>query len=680
MSSYRVVKDLRNKGEDYEWYPTTNEILMDLHNDIRHNKLGYHGKPEHQSITLLDIGAGNCKLFDTFNDLSDKSQERNDTLSINRYMAIEKSQHLINLMPSEVFIVGTDFHENTLIDKKADVVFCNPPYKEFALWSERIIAEANAKYVYLVIPRRWGNNKGVANALKKRNAKVKIVGNYSFENSEDRKARAYVQLVKVTLNQKRVHGELFDLGEKESDPFDTWFNDAFKLKTDEVTKEEELTEWEQKKSKQKALKDEIVNAPDLVGALVELYNKEMEHLFSNYAKVCELDADLLKELNISLKGLIEGLKTKIGGLKYKYWQEIFDNLSEITTRLTRKSRDNLLGTLTNSTHVDFNASNIRSIVIWAIKNANKYYDQQMIDVYDEFTYSDNVHLYKSNAHWTHDSWRYKYAMQENNIKWSLDYRIVREGFISDYDAKYRDGISDEQKGAIEDLKVIARNLGFNLNRSNIKSDSIERGKKYFLYLSSGDTIYKKGTKTIYGKIDEVFIHTGTPNENSERVMEKDGITYVYDVKNKKNEVQYRVGENYYWQEFMLLPNHTLTSIKGFKNGNVHFQFNQEFIKKWNLEVGRLRKWFANPQEASEEFDISIEEAQNYWNSSFQMLPSKMTKLLPQHMEKNKEAEQINQDAIIDGTKITNVQEMTELQEKQIEAAKAGGDLLALMSV
>ena len=45
-----------------------------------------------------------------------------------KYMAIEKSQTLIDNMPSNVFVVGTDFNENTLIDKKADYVFCNFKY------------------------------------------------------------------------------------------------------------------------------------------------------------------------------------------------------------------------------------------------------------------------------------------------------------------------------------------------------------------------------------------------------------------------------------------------------------------------------------------------------------------------------------------------------------------------
>ena len=62
---------------------------------------------------------------------------------------------------------------------------------------------------------------------------------------------------------------------------------------------------------------------------------------------------------------------------------------------------------------------------------------------------------------------------------------------------------------------------------------------------------------------------------------------------------------------------------------VHFQFNQEFIKKLNLEVGRIRGWLKTPQEAAEEFDISLEEANKYWKSTYELLPSTLSHLLPQ---------------------------------------------------
>ena len=59
--------------------------------------------------------------------------------------------------------------------------------------------------------------------------------------------------------------------------------------------------------------------------------------------------------------------------------------------------------------------------------------------------------------------------------------------------------------------------------------------------------------------------------------------------------------------------------------NPHRDNNVFFI----LEVGRLRGWIKTPQEAAEEFDITLEEANEYWKSTYELLPSTLAHLLPQ---------------------------------------------------
>lgn len=56
------------------------------------------------------------------------------------------------------------------------------------------------------------------------------------------------------------------------------------------------------------------------------------------------------------------------------------------------------------------------------------------------------------------------------------------------------------------------------------------------------------------------------------------------------------------------------TVKLFKNGNIHIKFNQEFIKKLNIEVSRLKKWINNPEDAQEEMhNITEFEANKYYN-------------------------------------------------------------------
>lgn len=632
ISVAKMVENLKASNEDFEWYPTTKEIIDAMYWDIRGDKREGEGtyRCEQKHISMLDIGAGNCKIFSTiqaiadeqpvldewyYRDTKDRSYRSDyerlaNRVNITKYMAIEKSQILIDAMPHNVFVVGTEFNENTLIDKRADVVFCNPPYSQYAQWTERIIKEANADYIYLVIPQRWGANKSITQALKARKATVKLVGSFDFLNSEDRKARARVSLLKISLIKKKEYDRYSHNHEKYQrvDPFDLWFNETFSVGANKVSDDFESDYSKRtaaKTSHKEKTESALVGGRDLVTILCELYSHELQHLIGTYKKVTELDVDILKELGIKVGALKDGLKQKISGLKVLYWEEVFENLKQITSRLTSGSRDSMLKTLMANTSIDFTATNIYSVVIWAIKNANKYYDQQMIEIYDDFTSEEGLKLYKSNVHFNKDTFRYcRQDIKDGKTKYALDYRIV----LRNHPDAYYNSISARQQTKILDIAIVAKNLGFSIDSSWASSNrAINLGdKKNIFFHVSKDRKLQKGAKTHFGKVDEVF-----------EQKDDDGSTYM----------QYLIGESYLHGRIVTTDDDIFTTVKPFKNGNVHFQFNQKFIKQLNLEVGRLRGWIKSPAEAAEEFDITEEEANEYWNSSFQMLPSGITNLL-----------------------------------------------------
>ncbi len=659
MKATTLVRNLKQVNEDYEWYPTTREIIEAMYWDLVGKKIGEETyRAGGRRYSMLDIGAGNCKVLNTIREIAEeqpllsekwtnhKGQENEYTYSrmegerfanrvfITKYMAIEKSQILTDLMPKETLIVGTNFHENTLIDKQSDVIFCNPPYSEYEQWATRIIREGNANTIYLVIPQRWGKHKGIAQALKDRKAKVKIIGNFDFFDSEDRKARAYVSLVKVELNHKKYRGDRYARRDSSVnvDPFDLWFNDTFKISAEKSSDDYDSIRRNKKKTdeREKKIKQEMVAGNGLIPVLVELYNKELDHLVQNYKKLSGLDAEIFKELNVDVDSVLNAFKEKIKGLKNFYWDEVFSNLTEITSRLTNSSRDKLKSKLMANASIDFTESNIRSILIWVLKNANHYYEEQMLDLYDTFTTEEGIKLYKSNQHFVKDDFRYN--KREGKLgKYALDYRIILHSYIDDWDI--REGrISDRQYENIRDVSVIAKNLGFDVKDEKFKFANrydkvFAYGKKENIFFGSSE-ILKKGEKTLEGKVEEVYMHTSKPNENGERVMEKDGILYVYDEDNESDWIQYKIGGVYFSKENVFSEKNIFTTVKPYKNGNCHFQFNQKFIKKLNLEVGRIRGWLKDPKHAAEEMDITIEEATEFWNSTFTMLPEKLSNLLP----------------------------------------------------
>ena len=648
MSALQTVRQLKEFGEDYEYYPTTREIIEAMYWDLLGKKVGeetYRATGRHYSI--LDIGAGDGKLLKTINEIcneqpllderfkgDDREYYRNENernvnrVFIDKYMAIEKSSILSDKLPKEALVVGTEFYENTLIDKSSDIIFSNPPFSEYTQWAEKIIREGNAKTIYLVIPQRWGKHKGIAQALKDRKAKVKIVGKFSFLNAEDRKARAFVSLVKIDLTYRKIKRDRYYRGDSKPnvDPFDLWFNDTFKISADRANHDTDYERIQKANAERKdKIQNEIVAGNSIIPVLVQLYNKELEHLMSNYRKLSELDYNIFKELNVDVESVLKVFKEKIRGLKNFYWEELFSNLSTITDRLTKSSRDKLRAKLIENASIDFTEGNIRSIVIWVLKNANHYYEVQMLEFYDAFTTDEGIALYKSNQHFVKDNFRYN-RDDKNAVKYALDYRIILHYYVSDWDVE-RGRISDAQIENINDAVTIAKNLNFSVDNTSLGASSFSYGAKTNIYFNSS-SILKKKTKTNLGKIEDVYIHTDKPNANGDRIMEKDGIIYVYDEDNDGDTVQYKIDGGYYYSDVVHAETDIFTTAKPYKNGNCHFQFSKEFIKKLNLEIGRLRGWLRDPKHASEEFDITEAEANEFWNSNFSLLPSQLGSLLP----------------------------------------------------
>ena len=548
LSSTKLLTKVKNANEDFEWYPTTREIIETVYEDML-DKL--YDKPKNTWKSILDIGAGNGKLFTTIKDITKSKGEKEAKLHINDAYAIEKSQILLNSLDEDIYIVGTDFNAQTLIDKKVDVIFCNPPYSEYEQWSERIIKEANCDTIYLVIPKRWVASDVINNAIKARKTTGKIVGEFDFENSEDRKARAKVSLVKIQLVSSLRYRK-----ERVSDPFDIWFDTEFSPK---AKKSSDRYSYEERTERKEKLHN-LVKGDNLIERLEELYNKEFANLISNYKKVSSLDAALLEELNVSVDGLKKALKLKIEGLKNLYWQELFHNMGSITCRLTSESREIMLKKLFSHVNVDFTKENAYAVVLWAVKNANKYFDSQLLDIYYDLTKEKNVKLYKSNYRMVKDGWRF---IKEEMSHYSLDYRIVDycyDAIDFDYSGRIR-GMGRDAKTKINDIIVIAKNLGFDVSSNPDNFDWVPGKSREFLM-----------------------------NYLGERT--------------------------------------TFAEIKAFKNGNLHFKFNQKFMKAFNIEAARLNKWIKSPKEASEEFDISVEEANELFKTNLNLLPASLNILLP----------------------------------------------------
>jgi len=87
----------------------------------------------------------------------------------------------------------------------------------------------------------------------------------------------------------------------------------------------------------------------------------------------------------------------------------------------------------------------------------------------------------------------------------------------------------------------------------------------------------------------------------------------------------------------------------------------------NLEVGRLRGWLKDPLHATEEFDITLDEAQEYWESNFVITAKDVKNLLPEKPINNNSSSSI----------ITNLEVNEELEISKKEFNDEVTDIITL---
>lgn len=533
----QLLRVVAGSDQDFEWYPTTSEMIGCIKSDI--DKKGF----DYRDPSVLDCGAGDGRLL--------------KALTKGSKYAIEKSRPLIDALDRKIYIVGTEFMEQTLIDKTVDIVVSNPPYSAFEAWATKIIREANATLVYLIIPDRWSGSDTIKEAIKARNAKTKVIGNFDFLNAE-RAARAKVEIVCVNLgydsNYHRTQSPKID-------PFTLWFEEHFKLDATQSELSKYATEKMTREAVANELKNELVTGGDVVATLVQLYHRDLAKLIGTYQALCDVDGAILQELDVNIEGVREAMKLKIGGLKNIYWQELFSNLHRVTDRLASKSRRAMLDKLSQHVHVDFTENNAHALLVWVIKNANSYFDEQLIDVVESLTEKGTIATYKSNQRtFGAELWRYttRDECREKLTRYKIEYRIVLERVGGLATSSWNDqvkGLSQSAADLINDLRTVASNLNFNVSRFG--------GAGSFEWSGS-------------------------------------------DVKTLE-----------YWDPEAGVVR-TLFEVRAFKNGNLHIRFSQDYVMKLNVEFGRLKGWIKSPREAAKELDIPIEIAEQAFEGNHKL--------------------------------------------------------------
>jgi hypothetical protein len=204
----KKLRVLEAGHEDFEWYPTTPEIMEAMKKDIwaylRGHKSDYSShwtnnenikiKTEYpyafqegkksETLTIgsfLDIEAGDGRVLDFL------EADKKYGIEIARAQADDLIRH-------GVFLIGRDFWIADLMNDSYGLIFSNPPFSRFEDWVVKILCECNFEILYLVMPVRWKNSKTITRELERYEAAV--VGEFDFSKA-DREARGRVNLVRV---------------------------------------------------------------------------------------------------------------------------------------------------------------------------------------------------------------------------------------------------------------------------------------------------------------------------------------------------------------------------------------------------------------------------------------------------------------------------------------------------
>ncbi|WP_144581807.1 DUF4942 domain-containing protein [Campylobacter coli] len=452
--SANMLKIIKEANQDFEWYPTTEEMIDSLINSLKNKYLE----------SVLDIGAGDGRILDM---LANK-------LSVSELYSIEKSELLVQAMSKNILNIGRNFWETSLVEKQVDLIFCNPPYSEYENWMTRIIKEANFDTLAFIVPRRWKENIFIQQAIEQRKLKYEIINSFDFLNAE-RRANAKVDLI------------VFKSKAKNKDSFELFLEEqfGFRIPNDSYDRLEE----EKKEINELHLQCSVIKSEDLIDFLLKKYNKELKIYIDSIKGLGAINSSVFDYLDIDKSKILKGLEARLKKIKAIYWDELFKKLSPISSKVTSRIRAGLSSSIVTKAHIEFNRDNIESVLCWFAKNINDYIKQSYLSFFDSLSKENNAFLYKSNERFDYGNWRYRNSKYDDtnefeNFKLKLDYRIVVP-YLAQVDHWRHNERANE---FMQDLKVIANNLGFSFTCEHYFK--FNAGESGFIYLDNGAKFFE----------------------------------------------------------------------------------------------------------------------------------------------------------------------------------------------
>lgn len=578
-----IVRDLKDNDQCFEWYPTTEEQLSVVTQDII-EILSTHDVSHryHENINVLDVGAGDGRALKTI----EKAITENESRLKCTLFAVEKaSLHTATYRHKDITLIGTEFNECNFISKHCDIAFVNPPYSEFSYWIATLLMQLNFKVMYSVIPERWQQDKAIQEAMKSRGiTTTEVIGESDFLDAH-RQARAKVHIVRFAFNNFAEDNDRVEkaqksesrrdwvcrptLGRNATDPFQMFLDNELGLVQTHSATTNKFSEYAEKERIRREMETEgsdgfeLVESRGVLWALLDNYEHDMAHLLAEYKKISSLDASLLAELGVEYKQLREGLQAKLLGFRSVYWSLLFDHLDVLKSRLTSKNKTQLLNTL-NANTLDFTHKNALYVINFAVEMANELVETSLIEVFKDLTSEASIlRHYKSNEHHFKDSWRHNHDNPNQRAKYVLDYRFVSSHWANFSSNSWEQGLTEDARRFTDDILVALKLIGYDnfcLDRS-------------YQTIQAGDKLIVTGT---------------CPNGERDELLH----------------------------------------IRYYKNGNRHIQFQKSAMLRLNVVCSRLLGWIRSKEQFEQECECKQPISDSVWSSgdTLKILPSQVLAL------------------------------------------------------
>lgn len=568
-STMRVVRELKAAGEDNEWYPSTQEQIEIVGNDICALREHFSFSDRYsESIALLDIGSGDGRALSGIKNILESCDSHEMKVTA---LGVEKSSiHTKSYRSKGITLIGTEFDEINFISKNCDIAFCNPIYSAYNKWMATLIMQLNFRLMYAIIPERWVNDEMIKDAIKRRGVKrVDVIGKSDFYDAE-RKARCKVHIVRFAFHdldvQKAKSGRHYKdtIGQSKESPFQLFIENELNLKKSYSETTQAFEAFKEKERVRKDMATEGTKCCDLVAskgilwALLDKYERDLASVLEQYKSISKLDPSLLKELGVEYGNIRDGIKAKLYGLRNIYWEILFEQLDAISSKLIGKHKTDLLNTL-KANNLDLTFKNALYVIEFAVDWANERIEMSLVDVFKDLTNSESISAYyKSNTHLYKDDWRYNESSDHKKSKYLLDYRFIYSSWSNFHTESYKHGLNESARAFTSDLMVVFGSLGY----GNIECDTAFDDMAMGAMLTVSGTCHK-------GKVTK------------------------------------------------------LVTIRFFKSGTRHIKFNQAVMLRFNVTVSRILGWVRHKEDFAEETEGKVKVDNQTWGigDELKILPS-----------------------------------------------------------